>query len=326
MFSDEEIYEVFDPLWADVENSTTYPTVRPLLAHYTSIATLERIMANDEIWFSNPLYMNDMEELRFGMNEGASAFHSHPAIKAACNGVNYINYNKLLTTFDSQYHQFDTLHAFDTYVFCTAEHSNKTTDGLLSMWRGYGGNGNGAAIIFDTAKFVVRDTEEAPFILSNVTYASHDQRREWIDKKLVEFAGLLGKLSIPEDKLYLPIHALFERLKIFSLFTKHHGFSEEREWRVVYLRDRDRNHLLHHMLDYAIGRYGLEPKLKFKVKPIPKITEENLSLETLISQIVLGPSVSSPLAVMAVKRMLEKVGKSGLVEKLIASTTPFRAI
>lgn len=113
MLSDEDIYKVFDPLWEDVENSATYPTVRPLLAHYTSIATLERIMANDEIWFSNPLYMNDMEELRFGMNEGASAFHSHPAIKAACTGANY-NYNKLLTTFDSQYYQFDALHAFDT--------------------------------------------------------------------------------------------------------------------------------------------------------------------------------------------------------------------
>ena len=40
----------------------------------------------------------------------------------------------------------------DTYVFCLSEHAKDDTDGLLSMWRGYGGNGNGAAIVFDAGK------------------------------------------------------------------------------------------------------------------------------------------------------------------------------
>jgi hypothetical protein len=41
-----------------------------LLAHYTSIDVIEKILRSEEIWFSNPLFMNDLDEMRFGMLEG----------------------------------------------------------------------------------------------------------------------------------------------------------------------------------------------------------------------------------------------------------------
>ncbi len=279
-------------------------------------------MANDELWFSNPLYMNDMEELRFGIFEGAQAFRQHEAIKSACGGQE--RYNLLYNHFETYLSKFSNEHAFDTYVFCLSEHdTNNDADGLLSMWRGYGGNGNGAAIIFDTTK--IEHVEGAPLIFSKVTYASRDERLQWIDKKLEEFADLLKSNSIPDEKLYLPAYALFERIKIFSIFTKHRGFSEEREWRAVYLRERDSAHRMDDMLHYAIGRNGIEPKFKFKIRPIDGLTKEELSLVKIVHQIILGPSVSSPLAVSSVRRMLEKVGKHELAEKVVASTTPFRA-
>ena len=55
MRSDDEIYDAFKPLWADISGSESYPDNRPLLAHHTSIENLENIMTNDELWFSNPL-------------------------------------------------------------------------------------------------------------------------------------------------------------------------------------------------------------------------------------------------------------------------------
>jgi hypothetical protein len=43
---------------------------RPLhLAHYTSLEVLEKIMITDEIWFSNPLVMNDYTEVSRGLSE-----------------------------------------------------------------------------------------------------------------------------------------------------------------------------------------------------------------------------------------------------------------
>ena len=84
MSSDEEIGGAFGSLWSDLKAEESFPQKRPLLAHYTSIATLEGIMANDELWFSNPLFMSDMEELRFGINESARVIRQSQEIKEAC--------------------------------------------------------------------------------------------------------------------------------------------------------------------------------------------------------------------------------------------------
>lgn len=321
MKSIAEIHNEFQALWNDIQQATTFPEQRPLLAHYTSISTLESIMSKDELWFSNPLYMNDWEELRFGILEGAKAFRRCDAIRLACNTSQ--RYELVLNEFEKLLDQFSNEHAFDTYVFCLSEHDiTKDTDGLLSMWRGYGGNGNGAAIIFDSMKF--NYFEKSPLIISKVNYATQIERIEWLDAKLNKFSELLNNAAIPDNQLFISVYAIFERIKIFSLFTKHRGFIEEKEWRVAYLRERDTTHKMDEMLHYSIGANGIEPKLKFKVRPIDGLTKPDLALENIIFQIILGPSISNPLAINSVKRMLEKVNKHELADKLVTSTTPFR--
>jgi hypothetical protein len=64
---------------------------------------------------------------------------------------------------------------------------------MLSMWRGYGGNGSGAALVLDTNE--LEDLGDSPLILAPVYYASVEQRLEWIDSKLSEFAQLLKQAA-----------------------------------------------------------------------------------------------------------------------------------
>jgi hypothetical protein len=40
-----------------------FPQKRLLVAHYTTLEVLEKILGTNEIWFSNPLFMNDLEEV-----------------------------------------------------------------------------------------------------------------------------------------------------------------------------------------------------------------------------------------------------------------------
>lgn len=127
---------------------------------------------------------------------------------------------------------------FNKFDSCLSEHAKDDTDGRLSMWRGYGGNGNGAAIVFDTAKIAAR--EESPLVIAHVHYGTGQMRENWLQRCIAEFGEILAKSEIPDDKLSIAAYYFFERLKLFAIFTKHRGFLEENEWRVVYMRDRDR--------------------------------------------------------------------------------------
>jgi hypothetical protein len=67
------------------------------------------------------------------------------------------------------------------------------------------------------------------------------------------FAEILGKSNIPDDKLSIGSYYFFQRLKLFAIFTKHRGFKEENEWRVVYIRDRDKGKVFDKMFSYWVG-------------------------------------------------------------------------
>lgn len=92
----EEI--VHESLWKDLNNEDTFPNKTPLLAHYTSISNFDLIIGNGEIWFSNPLNMNDSDELLFGMNQGASEFRQSEELKVpAAMKVHSVGWYKYLT-------------------------------------------------------------------------------------------------------------------------------------------------------------------------------------------------------------------------------------
>jgi hypothetical protein len=316
---DGEIFKKFLPIFEDLKHGD-FPSERPLLAHYTTIQTFEQIVTNNEFWFSNPLFMNDFEEVRFGVEQGNQIVMNNAEIARALGTEKTPLFQ---AAFAKCYSQFANEHAINTYVFCLSKHEPEDNDGLLSMWRGYGANGNGIAIVFDTSKLA--DLADSPLIIGKVDYESTEGRISWLQKKVAEFARLLTVTSVPSEKLYLPAYALFERIKYFALFTKHRGFKEEAEWRVVYMPDRDKGGRLNHMFHYSIGKRGIEPKLKFKVLPIPEITVDDLSITKITDRIILGPTVSSPIAVETVRRMLTLAKHPELARRVVASRIPFRA-
>jgi hypothetical protein len=191
------------------------------------------------------------------------------------------------------------------------------------MWRGYGGNGKGVAIIFDTAKFKVAPPP-TPLILSKVHYGTSDQRYNWLKAMAGRAAAVLTRHVIPDDKLALACFVIFDRIKLFALFTKHDGFKEEREWRAIYRRDLDAGRKFDPLFGYAMGKHGAEPKLKFTLGHIPEVTEEDITLERIVSGIMLGPTASSVLAQTSVRRMLSLLKKPQLAALVTASTIPLR--
>ena len=304
-------------LWSDMQREP-FRGALPLLAHYTSIATLERIAQTGEIWFSNPLYMNDVDELRYGMNLGLHAVRTHAGLREACAPAHY---NALLDAFDTLYTTFDSDSAFDVYVFSCSEHDDEIgDDGLLSMWRGYGGDGNGVAIVFDMAPLLAASS---PLLVRQVQYLSYEASEAWMEEKLQQFADALQREGGPVTRMQAAAEALFDRIKLFALFTKHRGFHEEREWRLVYLREQDREGVFTQQLHYAISSRGIEPRLRFSTDvlgghvPAPH-------LEHMVRRIILGPVLATPLALRSVVRMLE-LYQPAWADRVARSSTPYRS-
>ena len=116
-----ELYKSLAPiLWSDVDETRQFPIDRPLLAHYTSVANLVNIVKGGELWFSNPLNMNDYEEMRYGLGEGMRAAQSHEKFQQTCEELNC--YAEFIENLSACYRRFESEHAFDTYVVCLSRH------------------------------------------------------------------------------------------------------------------------------------------------------------------------------------------------------------
>ena len=320
--TDEEVLALFVGLFSDFEDSRRLIAERPLLAHYTSIGALENILKTDEVWFSNPLFMNDLEEMRFGINEGTRLFLQSQMVESAC--ASPARAATLRHAYTHYFNEFDQKQALDVYVFCLSQHDQKNNDGILSMWRAYGGQGNGAAIVFKTdfATF----NAVSPLLFSKITYGSTGDRIAFLEKKLGEWCRVLGDAALPDAQLYLAAYQLFSVIKLFALTWKHDGFLEEREWRIIYMPERDPNRLLMKRgLHYIVSNRGVEPKLRLKIAPIPELSTAQWRFGDIVDRMILGPAVSSPLAKSSVIRMLQAINKPDFESRVIASTIPLRS-
>ena len=319
MTEQDKIWTLFDPLYKNFQNAELIFQEKPLLAHYTSIQTIEKIITSEEIWLSNPLFMNDMEELQFGLITGMQLFQQSKIIEEMCGKQKADEAKQILTNCVMNY---DKTHALNVYVFCLSEHHPDDNDGKLSMWRAYGNSGNGAAIVLNTQSLY--KSEDFPLIFAKVEYASTEIRKEKLEKLIENWCRIVTENHIPEDKFWLAPTFLFEVFKLYALTSKHNGFKEEQEWRVIYMPERDSQGILKDKFDYVVGNYGVEPKLKLKIEPLTgSPTLPTISLASLLDRIILGPSVSSPLAVNSFYKMLAQI-KPEFENRVVASTIPLR--
>ncbi len=307
-------------LYLELEQSNGGSANAPLLTHYTSLSNLENILQKEQVWLSNPLFMNDLEEVRFGVNHGIDLTYTNEALRKAL--VTDTRTNLFYDAIDQSYDQYGNEQVLDLYVMCFSEHDPHDQDGRLSMWRGYGANGKGAAIVFDVSD--LKETDSSPLALAPVHYASQQQRKSELQGKIEGVADFIHKNDIPDEHIGNLARELFNRIALYAVFSKHDGFDEEREWRLVYFKDRDTTNALAPYLSYFNGPDGLQPKLKLDLKPIEGVLSEDIGLAKIIDRIIIGPSASSPLAKMTAERMLRALGRGDLIHRLVMSSIPYR--
>ncbi|WP_447592541.1 DUF2971 domain-containing protein [Stenotrophomonas rhizophila] len=318
--SDDVLQRYRDELWSDIDPSRHFPAVTPLLAHYTSLFTLEAIIKGQELWMSHPFLMNDLEELRWGIIHGTERFVQSADITAAVGSDE--DFQVVVKALMDARNLDGEVYSYDTYIACFSEHVQGDSDGRLSMWRAYGSDGGGAAIVFDTSKLT--EDENSPLLIAPVDYRTTAQRLEWIDSAIGKAAKAIRELGADasEQALQEVARNYYVRIRRAALFSKHASFEEEREWRVVYLPDLDPSERFRELMGYAITPKGIQPKLKLRLGE--KSIGRPLHLEDVIETILLGPTAGSLIAHHATIRLCEAAGQPALASRVKSSGTPYR--
>ncbi|HAQ73960.1 DUF2971 domain-containing protein [Stenotrophomonas maltophilia] len=317
--------QIIEALWvrlqSDIDASQHFPQVTPKLAHYTNLFTAEAIFKGEEFWMSHPFLMNDREELRWGIENGTDRFFESKAISEAVASEDH--HRVVIEALQDARDTDGTKHSYDTYIACFSEHDPEDKDGLLSMWRAYGADGGGVAIVFDSSK-LAEDTD-SPLIVAPVEYRSNQQRFQWMDWAIAQTADAIKALGPSADRsdLVMAVHCYYTRLRRAALFSKHESFREEKEWRIVYDPTADKSGGKYdEMMSYAITAKGVQPKLKLRLGA--KSIGNPLHLEDIVEAIILGPTGGSLIAEHAMRRLCRAAGKPRLADKVFSSRTPYR--
>ena len=300
----------------------------PYLAHYTSLNVFEKILKNEYLLLSNPLFMNDTQELYFGLREARNqlvSFEKNKVFLQKIGGEN--NFKVILENFDFHYERFNGQNPPPTFVFCFSEHDTNHSNGLLSMWRGYGANGQGVALIIDPKSI---ELSIPPFDIVKIKYLSDEQRKLKLEKIFNNFFDILVKEPFDTNNLNDTGNYLFHSTLRFVFEHKNEAFREEREWRIIYYRlmETYRDKEIEN-LSYLIKNNTIQPKLKlslnFNEPPNIKNKDQYFQINFNLHQILLGPSHASPIALEATKQMLTALKKDHLIDKVVSSTIPYRA-
>lgn len=250
-------------------------------AHYTNKVALLSILQNQEIWLKKTSEMNDISEVKHGVELIKGYFFSKAdKFWKTIDNTHYALASQIKSDFQEW---LEDLYS-ETYITCLTEFSNSEPSGRLSMWRGYGNNEAVAMVISN--KFLDYTNNPYGIIATPAFYYSNQQVEAFFqsfDAIAQQYQQLLRQNSREVVK-----SAILSMLKTMAFAFKHPGFSEEREWRIVY-RPNEKN------LKNLTRPDAKFCKAQTNYYTLPLGTKssgdlQQLSFESLIYQVIVGPS------------------------------------
>lgn len=285
--------------------------------HYTSAANALNILKTRQIWMRNAICMNDYMEIEHGLKHllgyfGTNRQNFFETFDECCTGAA----KEAVSMFDEHFKNFKS----ETYISCFSEHqSTEDQLGRLSMWRAYGAHSVGVAIVIKRQPFYIQ--ENVGVISSPVIYRDQAHLMDEMAQILTLVKSNIDLIaSIPRDDLK---NTIFSMLLSFVVGSKHPGFAEEREWRVI--------HLPSVFPDCGILSKDVEvisgvPQIvqKLHLKDNTKIGFSGVEPNDLIDRIIIGPSTYPYTVFRAFCDEMEKCGISEPEQRIQISSIPLR--
>lgn len=291
-------------------------------AHYTSAqVAMDIIKARDEdrcLWLRNAMLMNDFSEIEYGQQLLRLALTNEQLCNRlieACNGI----HGSILSVFDVMDQEVYAIKR-STYLLSLALHKgSELNQGKLSMWRAYGGDAN-VCILLNPEAFMTPQTAY-DVVIAPVDYGGPG-------KFVAGIAHIVEAMIANRDALrQLDPETIKINLKyavdVMILSTKHPGFEEENEWRIIHRAQQ--SPVADSPPSKIVSINGIVQKVFYlPMKNIPDHQVQNADINSLIFRIIIGPTPNADLVWEWFVTLLNEHGISDAANKVIACNIPLR--
>lgn len=198
------------------------------LYHYTTPQGLVGILQSQKLWATESSFLNDSKEIHHGINLAQQIIE------------NYISMNTsdIVKRFLNEILENLTFNYDEIYIVCFSEDGD-----LLSQWKGYSNFGEGFSIEFDS-KELLREKRKFPAVniaFKKVIYTQAEQEK--IITSEIDFAikyvneVITQNPEIEKEIISNAASTTAYFIKNNSLRFKNNVFSEEKEWRAIYINN-----------------------------------------------------------------------------------------
>lgn len=296
------------------------------LVHYTSADNAIKILRSSNIWMRNVRVMNDFMEVDHGIsmiNRSLYAPVETPteegirAVVAALNELFPGLGDEVIQMFQQWYWTIRNR----THVTCLSEHDPHTENehGRLSMWRSYSANHVGVALVINPLPFYALNDGLGAFS-SPVFYFDDSQLKSMLIQIVTNIRANRELLAVTNPVLIKG--QLFLLLRSIAHCTKHPGFAEEQEWRIMHTNGLDNAGSLFMEVDTVSG--VPQPVIKLPLKNDVSKGVTGISIPEILERVIVGPTQFPEVISDALASEMAKAGISDFNTKLTRSTIPLR--
>lgn len=295
----------------------------PKLVHYTSAQAAFSILTggDDEarcLWLRNATEMNDFSEVAFGQQMLINVLRDadlQNSFQAACREIA----PEIEGVFNLMGSEFETI-KLNTYLLSLSRHTGLELEiGLLSMWRAYGGSAN-VCLVFNTEAFA-NDQDAYDVIIAPVDYTGAIGVRREVER--IRAAMIHNKDALKQIDPGIVTFNLKYALDMMLLSTKHPGFKEEEEWRVIYRPPNPPD--VPDVPSKVVCVNGIIQNVYYlPMKDIPDKGLKNANLNDLLHRIIIGPTPNPYVVCDAFVRLLRSEGIEDAEQRVRSSGIPLR--
>lgn len=312
---EEELAKIFFPLSIDRQRVVREKSLR--FVHYTSAEVAASILQNAEVWMRKATLMNDFREIDYGLECLHSAYRSDQG-KRFQSEIDDL-FPDLRVEFQDSFNGWQDILQQDTYVSSLSEHyEGEDVLGRLSMWRAYGGE-NGVALVLKNGPFL-STTHALGAYSSPVAYFTAEQVAPefgTITNRIKHSRSFLSACGRDRVSTYV-----FAMMRYAALCTKHPGFYEEREWRVVYTPKLESSPLIKAKVKCIRGTAQIIQIIS--LRDAPEIGLIGLEIPKFLDRIIIGPTRYPYASYEAFVELLRDAGVERPEAKVFVSDIPLR--